>query len=553
MILGAHRLRYEPLTAYIAQRPGVVASVLCALWILPGLLGRDPWKPDEAFILGVVHQMLVSGDWTIPTLAGEPFLRHPPFYYLSAAVAGKVLSPLLPLHDAVRLVNVVYSALTFWLLAQAAKELYGAGREWLAPVLLLSSIGLVFPAHLLVPDNALLTAFAAGCHGLALALRRPQAGGLIAGTGIGLAFLAKGTAGAATLAIACALLPAFAPRYRTRAMPGAGLTMLLAALPWVAAWPAILYFSAPQLFGDWLSADLGRYFGGGLPRSERASFFYYLGVLPWFAWPALPFAAWSLWHGRKQLADPAFAVPLTMFGVALIVLSGSHERREILALPLLAPLALLAIPRLSSVPRGGQYAFFWFSIAFFLFFIAAIWFYWIAIEFGVPARLAAHMARLEPGYEPSISVPMMIVAGILTAAWITFMFNVRRSPERPLLAWAVGATAFWGVLMTLGIGYVDNAKSYREMVGSLRAALPEKYGCIVSISLGESQRALLHYFGDIVTRRVEAGHSPQACDLLFTEGTTERGEMTRPWELVWEGHRAGDGRERYRLYRKTAE
>ena len=61
MILGAHRLRYEPLTAYIAQRPGVVATVLCVLWIGPGLLGRDPWKPDEAFIFGVVHQTYVCG------------------------------------------------------------------------------------------------------------------------------------------------------------------------------------------------------------------------------------------------------------------------------------------------------------------------------------------------------------------------------------------------------------------------------------------------------------------------------------------------------------
>lgn len=553
MILGAHRLRYEPLTAYIAQRPGVVAAVLCALWIVPGLIGRDPWKPDEAFIFGVVHQMLVSGDWTIPALAGEPFLRHPPFYYLTAAVAGTALSPLLPLHDGVRLVNVIYGALTFWLLAKAARELYGEGLGWLAPVLLLSSIGLVFPAHLLVPDNALLTAFAAACYGLALALRRPQAGGLIVGTGIGLAFLAKGTAGAVALALSCAVLPLLAPRFRTKSMAGAALMVVLAALPWLAVWPATLYFSAPQLFGDWLAADLGRYFGSGQVRSDRATFFYYLGVLPWFAWPMLPFAAWSVWHGRKHLSEPAIAIPLVIFLATLIVLSGSHERREILALPILAPLALLAIPRLSSVPRGGQYAFFWFSIAFFLFFIVAIWFYWVAIEFGVPARLAAHMARMEPGYVPVISIPMMIVAGILTAAWLVFMFNVRRSPERPLLAWAAGATAFWGVLMTLTIGYVDNAKSYREMIGSLVAALPKDHGCIVSVSLGESQRALLHYFGDIVTRRVESGHSPQSCDWLFTEGTRERGEMTSPWELVWEGHRAGDGRERYRLYRKTAE
>jgi len=549
MILGANRLRSEPLTAYIERRPGVVVAALCALWMIPGLIGRDPWKPDEAVVFGVVYQMIVSGDWTIPALAGEPFLRYPPFYYLSAAVAGKMFGAFLPLHDAVRLVNLVYSVLTFGLIAASARELNGSGRGWIAPALMLGCIGLVFPAHLLTPDNALLTAFAAALFGLALSARRPVRGGLILGTGIGLAFLSKGIAGSVAIALSVAVLAAVAPRYRTRDAAISALAALGAALPWLVLWPATLFASAPELFGEWLAGDLDRYFGNGLLRSNRASIFYYLGVLPWFAWPMLPFAAWTVWHARRTLREPAIVVPLVMFLVTLLVLSGSHEQREILALPLLAPLALLAVPRISTVPRGGQYAFFWFSIAFFVFFIAAIWFYWIAIEFGVPERVSRHMARMEPGYEAVLSVPLMVVATALTAAWIVFMFNIRRSAGRPLLAWAVGSTAFWGVLMTLMLGFVDNAKSYREMIDSMVAALPADHGCIVSVSLGESQRALLHYHAGILTKRVEAGFSPQSCNLLLTEGMVDRGEMTSPWEAIWVGHRAGDNRERYRLYR----
>jgi 4-amino-4-deoxy-L-arabinose transferase-like glycosyltransferase len=551
MILGANRLRYEPLSAFIERRPGLVATALWTLWMIPGLIGRDPWKPDEAFIFGVVYQMIVSGDWTIPALAGEPFLRNPPFYYLSAAVTGKLFGAILPLHEAVRMVNLVYGGLTFGLLAAAGRELNGTGRGWVAPVLTLGCIGLVFPAHLLVPDNALLTAFAAALFGLALSPRRPVRGGLILGTGIGLAFLSKGITGAAAIALSFAVLAAVAPRYRSRQAAISAAAAAAAALPWLALWPATLYATAPQLFGDWLATDVGRYVGNGLLHSDRASFFYYLGVLPWFAWPMLPLAAWTVWHGRRALRETAIVVPLVVFLVTLLVLSGSHERREILALPLVAPLALLAVPRITTVPRGGQYAFFWFSIVFFVSFIAAIWFYWVAIEFGVPQRLARHMARMEPGYEPVLSLPLMAIAGLFTAAWIVFMFNIRRSTERPLLAWTAGSVAFWGVLMTLMIAFVDNAKSYRDMVGSLVAALPANHGCIVSVSLRESQRALLHYHGNLLTRRVEAGHSPQSCDLLFTEGTVDHGEMTSPWELLWEGHRAGDNRERYRLYRNT--
>ncbi|MEO8039846.1 MAG: glycosyltransferase family 39 protein [Betaproteobacteria bacterium] len=551
MILGANRLRYEPLTAYIERRPGVIAATLCALWMIPGLIGRDPWKPDEAFVFGVVYQMILSGDWSVPALAGETYLRNPPFYYLSAALVGKMLSPLLPLHDAVRLVNALFGALTFGLLAMAAQVLNGAGRGWIAPLLLLGSVGLVFPAHLLVPDNALLTAFAAALYGLAIIPRFPARGGLVVGTGIGLAFMSKGLAGSAALLLGFGLMPVMAPHMRNRATLVAAAAALGAAVPWLAIWPATLYFSAPHLFAEWFAADLGRYFGVESLLSDRGNPLYYLGVIPWFAWPVLPFAAWTLWHARRNLTEPAIIVPLTIFGAALLVLSGSHERREILALPLLAPLTLLAVPRIKTVPRGGQYAFFWFSIVFFLFFIAAVWFYWLAVEFGVPARLAAHMAAMEPGYEPVLSIPLMVVAALLTVAWVVFMFNVRRSPERPLLAWTAGGTAFWAVLMTLLIAFVDNAKSYRDMIDSLVAALPAKRGCIVSVSLGESQRALLHYFAGITTLRVEAGHAPQSCDLLFIEGTVDRGRMTSPWTLMWEGHRAGDGRERYRLYRDS--
>ena len=59
--------------------------VLCTLWIFPGLIGRDPWKPDEAYSFGLVYHILQTGDWVVPTLAGEPFMEKPPIFFLTAA------------------------------------------------------------------------------------------------------------------------------------------------------------------------------------------------------------------------------------------------------------------------------------------------------------------------------------------------------------------------------------------------------------------------------------------------------------------------------------
>src|SRR5688500_15371828 len=104
--------------------------LLAAAWILPGLIGRDPWKPDEAYTFGVVYSMLTEGHWLIPMLAQEPFVEAPPLFYWSAAGVAWLLAPPLSLHDAARLVSGIYMALTFAFIAAAAGELYGSARKW---------------------------------------------------------------------------------------------------------------------------------------------------------------------------------------------------------------------------------------------------------------------------------------------------------------------------------------------------------------------------------------------------------------------------------------
>src|SRR5512144_2348229 len=77
--------------------------LLCAAWILPGLVGHDPWKPDEAYGFGLVLGILKTGDLVVPTLAGEPFMEKPPLCYATAAATARIASPLLAPHDGARL------------------------------------------------------------------------------------------------------------------------------------------------------------------------------------------------------------------------------------------------------------------------------------------------------------------------------------------------------------------------------------------------------------------------------------------------------------------
>src|SRR5688572_14438082 len=96
--------------------------LFAVLWLVPGLVGHDPWKPDEAQNFGVVYEMLQSRDWVVPTLAGEPYVRNPPLVHLSAGLIGRFLEPVMPLHEGARLATGVYMALALLLVGATARE-----------------------------------------------------------------------------------------------------------------------------------------------------------------------------------------------------------------------------------------------------------------------------------------------------------------------------------------------------------------------------------------------------------------------------------------------
>jgi 4-amino-4-deoxy-L-arabinose transferase-like glycosyltransferase len=529
-------------------------TLLCVAWILPGLVGHDPWKPDEAYTFGVVYSILKGGSWVVPYLAGEPFLDKPPLLYLSAAAAARVFSALLPLHDAARLVTGLWMALTFIFVGAAARELHGEGRGAIAVLLLLGCFGLVLRSHQLITDVAMLAGFAMAYYGWALTLRRPAAGGFWTGTGIGIAFLANGLLPLVISGCIAVLLPAISRHWRSRGYGAALLVAALAAAPWLLIWPALLYRQAPALFASWLwDANIGTYLGDAPPGMSAGST-HYFEILPWYAFPAWILALWVLWRARGAgLAQAAVVLPLVGFAVTLALLSGSADARELLALPLLLPIVLLAVPAPDSLRRGASNAWYWFGAMAFSFFIAVFWFYWSGLELGVPARLHAHLHRIRPGYTPGFRWLPFVLGLAYTLAWCAVLARLERNTERPLLAWAAGITAMWALLATLFVGWADTSKSYRSMIASMQLALPKQYDCIASRDLTEPQRAMLHYFAGIITFRDEVPGRQRRCQLLLTQGVPQYEVIPRgAWRKLWEGSRPRDKNERYRLYLRTA-
>ncbi|MDP1537045.1 MAG: glycosyltransferase family 39 protein [Burkholderiales bacterium] len=534
----------------VALRPLLIA-ILCLAWLLPGLIAHDPWKPDEAYTFGVVFEILQGGSWIIPQIAGEPFIDKAPLFHLSAAASALLFSPILPLHDGARLITGLYIGLTLLFTAYASRELHGERQGLTAVLLLLGCLGLVVRSHQLIVDTAALAGFAMAYYGAALAPRRAIPGGFWTGTACGLVFMTQGIPEAVMLAIIAAALPLFSSRWRTPQYAGALAIALVATLPWLLIWPTLLYHREPALLAAWVTSEnLARFFG---TRDMLAGLGYYLRTLPWYAFPVWPLALWALWRARRlrQLDTPGVILPVLGFSVTLLMLGSAAEARELYALPMLVPLALLAVPGITPLRPGPASGWYWFSVMAFSFFIIVSWFYWSALELGIPARLHTHLHTLRPGYDFGLRWLPFLLGLAYTAGWLTLLVKLPRNAQRPLIIWAGGITAIWALLATLFIGWADTTKSYRSMITDMQRAMPAQYHCMASRDLGEAQRAMLHYFAGIRAQRNESGTQAKDCDLLLAQGQPLDELVLAPeWQKIWEGHRPGDKDERFRLYRK---
>jgi len=525
--------------------------LFCLAWILPGLIGHEPWKPDEAGNFGLVYHIINTGEWVVPTLAGEPSIDKPPLFYLSAALFAKVFSSVLPLHDAARLASGFYMALTLILMGLCGQALYGRGHGTMTVLILIGSVGLLVRSHQLISDLGLLTGFALCLYGLALNQKRPLLAGLLTGTGIGIGFMSRGTLAPMVMVLTCLLLPALFKHWRNRNYALCLLLAIVASAPWVIIWPVALYQRSPELFAEWFWVnDLGRLFGFAPPGKELSAL-YFLKNIPWFAWPALPLALWTLWSGgRKGLAKAEIQLPLIIFTAMFVILSLDTDTHDLDALPFLLPLSLLATPALETLRRGASSALDWFGIMTFGLMAGSMWLGWFSLMTGYPSGVAAMLNDYLPGYNLPFNMFHFLVAVAFTLGWFALISRIGRSNRRSIINWAGGMTMVWILAMTLWLPWLDAGKSYRLMISSLQQSLPAQYQCISSRNMGETQRATLEYYAGIITQRSDISGTIECKLLLILSRTQDQPSVGAGWEKIWEGSRLGDRKEHYYLYQR---
>ena len=529
--------------------------LLCAAWIVLGLIGRDPWKTEDAITFATAWEMLQRGDFVVPYVAQERALQYAPFVPWLSAAGLAAFSGVLDAPDAGRLAVGVLLAALLALTGAAGRALNGRGMTWMPVLVVVGSVGLFDRSHQLSPELGLCVAVALALYATALASTRGLLAGALLGIAAGVGFLASGWIGLWWTLVPALLLPLFGTAWRNRGFVRFLVVALAVGVPLVAAWPYALHAREPALLAEWWQASSvepllpwGAY--GGPDVS------WLLRNVVWVAWPAVPLIVWMLWIRARGfnggLAQPGVIVP----GVYSIWMLGSlalmPDPRVTLMLPALAPLALVASLEIDSWKREHSAALDWFGILTFGLTAIVLWAFWIDAYFhGMSTRVAILLRDSETGYGTSFNLRAFTAAMALTALWISLVRPARRSNRRAILNWAAGLTLIWGLLATIWLPYLDARRTYEAVGHAIGASRPQGT-CLARRDVGEAQRAAFYYFAGVVTVPEDDPQAAACSALLVQYGRLPQGSpQLKGWRVLWEGSRRGDESERFVLYGKA--
>jgi hypothetical protein len=485
----------------VQRLPRLALLLFCAAYLLPGLLGRDPWKNEDIAAFGQMWSLaLGQASWFAPHVGGVPPTQGGLLPYWIGGASIGALSPWVDPALAARLPFALLLAAVFALTWYATYHL--ARTEAAQPVplafggearsqdyaravadgallALIACLGLLQLGHETTPELVQLTGSSLLLFGMAAAHHRSA--GAVAATCLSLPLLAG--SGSPTVALLLGATAALVCLGSSQADMRSHLRWVVLGMVLAAA--VVLGLMALGLPGwSWRS---GREWRPGA----------ILQLLTWFTWPALPLAGLTLWHWRRQITRRHIAMPLliALVGTASCVFMGGNDRALLITLPALAALAAFALPTLQ---RSLGAALDWFSVFFFTTCAGLIWLAYVAVQTGHPERTAANVLKLVPGATTGFSpLPLVFAAvGTLLWLWLVRWRTARRSHAlwKSLVLPAGGVALCWLLTMTLLLPLLDQARSYRLLMSRIAPYMPKSdLVCAPDASVG--LLTAMEYFG----------------------------------------------------------
>lgn len=146
-----------------------------------------------------------------------------------------------------------------------------------------------------------------------------------------------------------------------------------------------------------------------------------------------------------------------------------------------------------------------------------------------------------------------------TIGWgLLLQWRLARKP--PVLWRAVvlstgGVVLCWLLLMTLWLPWLNYGKSYATVAEQIQSTLPANYDCVTADGIGPAQRASFAYLGEVKFAKKNQRH----CDYLLVQDNDVRHKhsdaikkISADYTLLWQGRRASDRDESFRLFARKS-
>ncbi len=578
--------------------PRGVLFALIVAYSFAGLVGRDPWRTDDAIGFGIGWTMAHGHwiDWLMPNVAGMPLAEEGPLTFWLSAITIKLFAGLFGAPVSARIpigLAIGFATGCIWyatyILGRTAKAQpvqfmfggapqprdYGRAIADGAVLTLMATVGLLLRLHELSAEALQFAWLCMLLWGLARSLEVPRIGAVISGLALAALCLTRGWQAAIPAFVATAALLALHPPLAAARRAFGLIALPLAVLP-LALWCAALHWHGPdgdaylRAWWHWNSAINQGFLGG--------DWLYYSRNLWTFGWPALPFALIAAWRWRTRLSASHMQIPLALllaYLLALVPATDASEANMAFVLPGAIVVAAFLLPTLS---RSAINAIDWFALMALSFSILLIWLGWIAQTTGFPPTISNNFLKLAPGFTPRFSLFAFAIAAVASAFWVFVCYW--RISTKPLVIWRAmviscsGLVATWVLLTTLWMPWLNHTRTYRDLAQQVQVVAKDA-GCVSTLRLGLAQRASFAFFGGLSLephtieyslshrKRSEAQLSmPEdaivGCRWLLTQDSLRiiSENLTFPalpngsWRLVWEGRRPSDRDERFRLYER---
>ena len=579
--------------------------ILAALaFLLPGIFGHGPWKQDETYSFGIIHTMIETGNYLVPTNAGEPFMEKPPLYYWTAAFFAKLLSPFVAYHNGARVASMFYMIVSLIFIGKVTKLAWRQTsvfnvRTLATMALFLTTIGMVRHAHDMFTDVALITGAIIAFYGLLGIVFNERNNtqklcpAIWFGLGVGITLMTKGLLLPIIYTGVAILAPILLKECRSRSYAKMVAIAVLVSLPFFIVWPALLANHSMPLFMAWFwDNNVGRFLGFSVGElgAENTPWLFIMAPFQVLL-PTTPLMLYAFFtRTGRNLREPHIALAFLFSAICLTLLGMAASGRHLYYLPLAFPFALLAIEGIDNLSPKVSAVWDWLSRIVFGGIAFLMW--GVYIISMMPVEQHHWLAPLEKWLPLSFVTPFTVLPFVfalaLTLAWCYVLPRLKHLGQwRGAFSWFASVTFMWGVIYTVLLPWIDYSKSYEYTYARLSEKLAPVWNdqsCMASIHLGESEAPMLSYYLGIIHTPVYTD-AASSCDWMIvqdylplnpmfmqghdTDGKPVQdatginaaywtitnggvGDAQNRWTVFWSGARDGDDGQLLRVFRKSA-